>query len=209
MRNAIVFGCGAKNGIPIIDALLSEGYLVTNIGSSSLDKKKNVNNIKIKWKELDIAFIHKTFSKIEKNIDFIFFNQNSSALSSEHFVMKNHDILYIWQQIKNWSNSYWLSCQLPFLVINTLKNRLDKDSKIGWMLSSFIDYKTNNVEEFPDYSSFKFTNYLLMKNFHINSNLKTFGIIPDFNKNSSKYKLFDLIKEIIKRDSVSAEVFKL
>ena len=67
MKNAIVFGCGAKNGIPIIDALLDHDYNVTNIGTSILNKK-NVTNIPIEWKKIDIPFIYKTFSKITENI---------------------------------------------------------------------------------------------------------------------------------------------
>jgi hypothetical protein len=78
MKNAIVFGCGAKNGIPIIETLLNQNYNVTNIGSSMLDRK-NVTNIQIDWKTIDIPFIHKTFSRVVENVDFIFFNQNSST----------------------------------------------------------------------------------------------------------------------------------
>jgi hypothetical protein len=208
MKNAIVFGCGAKNGIPIIDALLDHDYNVTNIGTSILNKK-NVTNIPIEWKKIDIPFIYKTFSKITENIDFVFFNQNSSTLTIDDFNNDKHNTMFIWQQIKNWSNSYWLSCQLPFLFLHTLKDRLHKDSKVGWMLSSFIDYKKDNVEEFPDYSSFKFTNYLIMKNFGIKSNFKTFGIIPNFSKNDSKNKLYNLIKKILIKSIVSGKVFKL
>lgn len=208
MKNAIVFGCGAKNGISIIDALLSHNYSVTNIGKSIFNKK-NVTNIPIEWKKIDIPFIHKTFSKVAVNIDFVFFNQNSSTLTTNDFKIKKRDTLFIWQQIKNWSDSYWLSCQLPFLFLHTLKDRLHEDSKVGWMLSSFIDYKKDNAEEFPDYSSFKFTNYLIMKNFHIKSNFKTFGIIPDFSKNDSKIKLYNLIKEILIKSIISGNVFKL
>lgn len=208
MKNAIVFGCGSKNGIPVIDALLNQKYSVTNIGSSILDRK-NVKNIQIEWKNIDIPFIHKTLSKIIENIDFIFFNQNSSTLTTDDFVNNKHNTVFIWQQIKNWSNSHWISCQMPFLVLHTLKDKLHKDSKVGWMLSNYIDYKTNNVEKFVDYSSFKFTNYLTMKNFSKNSNFKTFGIIPDFNKDGSKNTLRELITEILIKNTKSGEIFKL
>jgi hypothetical protein len=208
MKNAIVFGCGAKNGIPIIDALLECDYSITNIGSSILNKK-NVKNIQIDWRKIDIPFIHKTFSKIVENVDFVFFNQNSSTLNTDDFINNKHDTVFIWQQIKNWSNSHWLSCQLPFLVLHTLKDRLHKESKVGWMLSNYIDYKSDGVEQFLDYSSFKFTNYLIMKNFGTKSNFKTFGIIPDFNKDNSKNKLNKLIKEILVKNTESGKIFKL
>ena len=146
MKNAIVFGCGSKDGIPVIDALLKQNYNVTNIGSSIFDSK-NVSNIQIHWKTIDIPFILKTFSRIKENVDFIFFNQNSSTLTTDDFSNNKHDTVFIWQQIKNWSNSHWLSCQMPFLVLHTLKDKLHKDSKVGWMLSSYIDYEIDNVEQ--------------------------------------------------------------
>jgi hypothetical protein len=208
MKNAIVFGCGSKKGIPVIDALLKQNYSVTNIGSSMLDSK-NVTNIQIEWKKIGIPFIHKTFSRIKENVDFIFFNQNSSTLTTDDFSNNKHDTVFIWQQIKNWSNSHWLSCQMPFLVLHTLKDKLHKDSKVGWMLSSYIDYEIDNVEQFPDYSSFKFTNYLIMKNFGIESVFQTFGIVPDFSKDNSKNKLQDLIEEILTEGNMSGKVFKL
>ena len=34
MKQALLFGCGSKNGIPIIDSCLDTNYHVTNIGSS-------------------------------------------------------------------------------------------------------------------------------------------------------------------------------
>jgi hypothetical protein len=77
------------------------------------------------------------------------------------------------------------------------------------MLSNYIDYKSDGVEQFLDYSSFKFTNYLIMKNFGTKSNFKTFGIIPDFNKDNSKNKLNKLIKEILVKNTESGKIFKL
>ena len=206
MKNAIVFGCGSKNGIPIVQSLLENGFSVKNIGSSE-SHLKNVTNVQIEWKTIDIAFVHKIIKAEQNNIDFVFFNQNSSTLSSNDF--NHNDTLAIWQQIKNWSNSHWLSCQLPFLVLHTLKKRLTSRAKVGWMLSSYIDYQKENVDHYPDYSSFKFMNYLIMKNFGKQCNYKTFGIIPDFKKNTEKDKLKNLITKILNDEFISTKVYKL
>lgn len=206
MKNAIVFGCGSKNGIPIVESLLNNGYNIKNIGSSIVEIK-NVTNIQVEWNKIDIPFIHKVLKLQKDDVDFIFFNQNSSTLTSKDF--NNNDTLFVWQQIKNWTNSHWLSCQMPFLVLHTLKERLNSTSKVGWMLSSYIDYQKEDVETYPDYSSFKFMNYLIMNNFGKKSNYKTFGIIPDFNKNDAKNKLYDLITKILIDDITSTKVYKL
>jgi hypothetical protein len=97
MKNAIVFGCGAKNGISIIDALLAHNYTVTNIGASILNKK-NVTNIPIEWKKIDIPFIHKTFNKITENIDFVFFNQDVGSYSRFAYIFEEafYFFLMIW-----------------------------------------------------------------------------------------------------------------
>ena len=75
------------------------------------------------------------------------------------------DTLDLWSLTKNWTQSYWLSCQMPYVLIKTLENKLDDDCKIGWMLSSYIDKDKSGVLDHPDYSGYKFTNYLIMKNY--------------------------------------------
>jgi hypothetical protein len=208
MKHAIVFGCGGENGLPIIDSLVRNNFMVLNVGSKDL-QIKNVENINIDWNDLDIPTIHKNFSKLSHDIDFIFFNQNSSTLTASDFDVTANDTVSVWQQVKNWSKAQWLSCQLPFLVIHTIKDRLTSDSKIGWMLSAYTDHGVKGVCDYPDYSSFKFTNYLIMKSFGINSNLKTFGIIPDFAQQDSKQDLGKLVEKIVKEDIESQTIYKI
>ena len=189
MKNALLIGCGNKRGERIVNGCIEAGYSVTNIGSSA-SVISTVNNIKIEWKDLDIIKLHKILVKINHKVDFIFFNQNASTLSPVNF-MESKMTFDTWQLIKNWSNSHWLSCQLPYFLIRTLGKNLHSETIIGWMLSSYVDHKRKGVDEYPDYSGNKFTNYLIMKNF--SKKYKCFGINPEFEKSD---KIPSLIKEI-------------
>ena len=201
MKNALLIGCGNTRGEKIILGCQDAGYKVTNIGQTE-SKLEKVNTIKVKWKELDITSLHKILYKIDHSIDFIFFNQNSSSLAATNF-SKTIDTLDLWGLTKDWTQSYWLSCQMPFVVINTLENRLVKDCTIGWMLSSYIDKDKAGVMDHPDYSGYKFTNYLIMKNFDKKYN--TFGINPEF---ESTDKIQTLITKICNgKDKCNGKIF--
>ena len=189
MKNALLIGCGNQRGERIVNGCIQAGYSVTNIGSSA-STIPTVNNIEIGWKELDVIRLHKILVKIDHKIDFIFFNQNASSLSQENF-LESEMTLDTWSLIKDWSNSYWLSCQLPYFLIKTLGTNLHSETIIGWMLSSYVDHRKKGVNEHPDYSGNKFTNYLIMKSFA--KKFKCFGINPEFEKDD---KITMLIKEI-------------
>ena len=80
---------------------------------------------------------------------------------------------------------------------------MNKDSTVGWMLSSYTDKTAQGVEQHPDYSGYKFTNYLVMKNFSKKYNC--FGINPDFEKNNF---IKSLIKDIcLGNTKCNGEVF--
>tara|TARA_R110001599_G_scaffold287531_1_gene490129 strand:+ start:1056 stop:1661 length:606 start_codon:yes stop_codon:yes gene_type:complete len=189
MKQALLIGCGNQKGERIVNGCIEAGYSVTNIGSGA-STIPTVNNIEIVWKELDIIRLHKILVKIEHKIDFIFFNQNASSLSQENF-LESKITLDTWSLIKDWSKSYWLSCQLPYFLIKTLSTNLHSETIIGWMLSSYIDVTKKGVDNHPDYSGNKFTNYLIMKSFA--KKFKCFGINPKFEKGD---KITMLIKEI-------------
>ena len=189
MKQALLIGCGNQRGERIVNGCIEAGYSVTNIGSGA-STIPTVNNIEIVWKELDIIRLHKILVKIEHKIDFIFFNQNASSLSQENF-LESEMTLDTWSLIKDWSKSYWLSCQLPYFLIKTLGTNLHSETIIGWMLSSYIDVTKKGVDDHPDYSGNKFTNYLIMKSFA--NKFKCFGINPEFEKGD---KITMLIKEI-------------
>ena len=185
MKNALLVGCGNTRGEKIVSGCQDAGYIVTNIGQTQ-SKNGKVNNIKVAWKELSITNLHKILHKIDTKLDFIFFNQNSSSLADKNFI-QTIDTLDLWSLTKNWTQSYWLSCQMPYVLIKTLENKLDDDCKIGWMLSSYIDKDKSGVLDHPDYSGYKFTNYLIMKNYSKKYN--TFGINPEFESSDKIQKL--------------------
>jgi hypothetical protein len=203
MKQALVIGCGNKRGSRIIDACQEAGYNVINIGSSQ-SKNISVNNIQINWKDLDLIKLYKVLREIDYKIDFIFFNQNASSLSKIDF-SQTKKTLDTWSIVQSWGHSYWLSCQLPYFLIKTLETNLHSQTIIGWMLSSFIDKDKEGVDEHPDYSGYKFTNYLVMKNFA--NKFNCFGINPDFDKEDGVKKL---IKQIcIDNKKCNGEVFHI
>jgi len=189
MKQALLIGCGGKRGEYIIKGCAEAGYSVTNLGSTN-SSLSNVKNIEIDWDTLELTVLHKILKTIDHKIDFIFFNQNASSLSQTDFI-KNKETLDTWGLIKSWSKSYWLSCQLPYFLIQTLDTNLHKQSIIGWMLSSYIDLSREGVDDHPDYSGYKFTNYLIMKNF--SKKFNCFGISPDFTDSESIKSLINNI----------------
>jgi hypothetical protein len=199
--HAITVGCGSGNGKVIIDTLLQQGYHVTNIGSSRHD---SAVNIEIDWANLQIPDLHK-LCKFDHAVDFVFFNQNASSLDWQAFDFEHKQTLEIWKLLKNWQHSYWISCQLPFLLIYNLKKNLHAQSKLGWMLSDYMICDSTGADKFPDYSSQKYFNYLAMKCF--SSHYQTFGIMPDFSMHNSMDKLQNII-ELACNQTVTNTVFK-
>ena len=192
MKHAVVVGGGQGKGAIIVNTLIENEYSVTNIGSS---KHPKCNNITVDWKDIDIPFVQKNCS-FDHPIDFIFFSQNASSLSKPSFSL-DRNTLETWRVIKDWTHSNWLSCQLPFLLVHTLKNNIHADTKIGWMLSGYIKHTAAGNIEHPDYSSFKYFNYLQMQCFSEQNDFKTFGIYPDFNIDKSEDILYNTIIEIL------------
>ena len=189
MKHALLVGCGGTRGARIIKGCEMADLVVTNIGSSvsSIDTVKSID---IEWKDLDLATLHKILKSIDHQVDFLFFNQNASALSQIDF-SNSKKTVDMWTLVKDWTRSYWLSCQLPYFIIQTLGESISIDAKIGWMLSSYIDKDKDGVADHADYSGYKFTNYLIMKNF--NKKYDCFGINPDFETTD---KMQNLIADI-------------
>lgn len=202
MKQALTIGCGSGNGTIIIDTLLANDYSVTNLGSS---EHTDCDNIPVVWQNLDIVNLHKVYRPAQSTLDFVFFNQNASSLSSAAFA-PGQDTLQIWRLVKNWQHSHWISCQMPILLLHYLERNLHQDSKVGWMLSSMMCHDRAGVESYPDYSSQKYFNYLAMKSF--GQHYQTFGIMPDFTLPDSSRMLAEIIVQVCQR-SVRAETFKM
>ena len=206
MKTALLIGCGGTRGEDIVNGCLDANYNVINIGSSK-SSIPNVTNYTIHWDNLHISQLHKILTNIKTNIDFIFFNQNASSLSTDSFTGKLKT-LDLWKSVKHWTNSYWLSCQLPFTLIHTLEKNINKETKIGWMLSSFVFIYKKGVDAHADYSGYKFTNYLIMKNF--NKKYNCFGINPDFTTSNSSQKLYQLITDILNnKQNINGQMFEM
>lgn len=201
MKQALIIGGGSKNSQIILDTLLDNDFEIVNFGSSIYQHPK-VTNIKIIWDQIDIEFVHKNFSIFNNTFDIVFFNQNSSSLNLTDYCTDHDDVLEVWRRIKDWSHSHWVSCQLPFLVLHTIRKNLSDKSKVGWMLSEYIDHKNEHSVNFADYSSFKYFNYLSMKSFGLTNQFQTFGIYPDFSDHNGKCKLQNIIIEIVSSDIV-------
>lgn len=197
MKTALLIGCGGKNSLSIIKACEDSGYHVINIGSTG--------QYKIDWAKLNIIELHKILVQIKDPINFVFFNQNGSTLNPDNFT-QDIDTLDLWAMTKAWQHSYWLSSQLPFFVIKTLSNKLNKQAKLGWMLSDYINKDKQGVETHPDYSGNKYTNYNIMKSFN-NTSFDCFGISPDFSESESAKDLYDIVKEICHGKICNGEIF--
>lgn len=206
MKKAIVFGGGSKNGTVILESLLKHNYQIINVGSTEYNSL-DVTNIKVDWNDIDLRFINKQFHNVD-SVDFVFFNQNNSSLCVEDFDVSNKDILNKYKLLKDWNKSLWLSCQMPYMVLHTLGNQLNSNSKIGWMLSSYVDYAKESVHVHPDYSSYKFFNYMAMNCFAEKNNFSTFGIVPDFGKDNNKTRFKQILDEILSADFLDAQIFK-
>ena len=122
MKNALLVGCGNTRGEKIILGCKNAGYNVTNIGQTQ-SKIDGVNNITVTWKELGITNLHKILYQIKTDVDFIFFNQNSSSLADKNFT-QTIDTLDLWSLTKNWTQSYWLSCQMPYMLIKNFEHKI-------------------------------------------------------------------------------------
>jgi len=201
MKQALIIGGASKNGQVILDTLLHNDFEIVNFGSSTYTHPR-VTNVKIAWDQLDIEFVQKNFSIFNNTFDFVFFNQNGSSLSLADYCTDHDDILEVWRRIKDWNCSHWTSCQLPFLILHTMRKNLNADSKVGWMLSKYIDHTNPNSVDFSDYSSFKYFNYLSMKSFGLANQFQTFGIYPEFSDADAPIKLQRIITDIVSNDTI-------
>jgi hypothetical protein len=196
MKQALILGGASKNSQVILSTLLNHDFHIVNFGSSTYPHD-GVTNVQISWDQLDIEFVQRNFGAFAQPFDFVFFNQNGSSLSLSDYSTDHDDILEVWRRIKDWNHSHWVSCQLPFLILHTIRNNLTAQSKVGWMLSEYIDHTNAHSVDFADYSSAKYFNYLSMKSFGMMNQFQTFGIYPDFSDPNAPTKLQQIITDIV------------
>jgi len=195
MKTALLLGCGSKFGLDFLKILLNQGWQIYSISGSYIDlTNKNLYQQVVDWKTINVADIEKFLNTLPE-VELILFNQNSSALSEEYFKECYYKTLGLWKQEKVWNQSYFVSCILPFHIIHSLKTKCKINTKIIWMLSSYI-YKHTSIKH-PDYIGNKYQNYLIMKNFSEMHRSCFFGINPNnLNTTNTNDGLTNLIKFI-------------
>ena len=200
MKQALTVGCGSGTGSTIVDTLIEHEYSVINIGATA---NARCHNIEIQWRDLQISNLHK-ISRFDKKFDFVFFNQNGSSLDANAFDPSSSDTLGTWKLIKDWQHTHWISCQMPFLLLHNLRQNLNTDTKIGWMISSTMFWDQEDSAQYPDYSSQKYFNYLAMKCF--GKHYQTFGIMPNFSQPDAIEKLKTIVAKIC-NEPVDGKIF--
>jgi hypothetical protein len=176
MKSALLIGCGSKFGAFLTNQLLDKGYAIYSISSST---STDPNHLTVDWKTVNVTHLEK-FLKSCPDLDLIFFNQNASALSEPCFRGDSLPTLELWKLEKSWSQSYFVSCILPFHIIHSLGNKCSEHTKVGWMLSTYVHSHPNNSNlGFADYIGNKYQNYVVIKNFSRQHKSSFFGINPD------------------------------
>lgn len=156
MKTALLIGCGSKFGLSFQKKLLSLGWTVNAIsGTPSTDSNDHLNQLVVDWKTFTVADLER-FLKKQSSIDLILFNQNSSALSDKSFTIDSYPTVELWKQEKTWLQCYFVSCILPFHIVHTLQNKFSSETKVAWMLSSFV-HSHSNIDH-ADYIGNKYQN---------------------------------------------------
>jgi len=147
----------------------SQGHVCYSISS-----QPGENTCQVDWQTINTSSLHRWCQSLP-DLDLIFFNQNSSALSSESFDQK--PTLELWQHVAHWQQSYFVSCQLPYLLIHTLGARITDQTRVIWMLSGMV---TRPFAEpgYADYIGNKYQNMLIMRNFAMRNPGCYIGIDP-------------------------------
>lgn len=177
-KQALLVGCGSKFGLTVLNSLLTEGWTVNSISSSQINSGTGgINQLVIDWNTVGPAHLERYLRELPEQ-DFVFFNQNSSALEDKKFFSEHYTTSTLWKQEKAWSQAYYVSCILPFHIIQTLGDKCTPATKIGWMLSSLIYYHHQPGLGFADYVGNKYQNFVLMKNFSLHHKSCFYGIDP-------------------------------
>ena len=174
MKNCLITGGGSKFGSLITNSFVNAGhqvYLITSSPNNYINIP-NVSVIPVDWKNLNLHDIKNILTNLP-NLDVIFFNHNSSALSLKKF-SKNQI-----QNLKDWQQNYFVACQFPFYLVHALKHRISNSTKIGWMLTDLIKNPVDDQIGFADYIGNKFTNACIMKSFAQQFPAIFFGITPE------------------------------
>ena len=205
MKHCLITGGGSKFGSLLTNNFICTGYhvyLITSNPTSYIDNP-NVTTIPVNWKNLNLLDIKQIVSLLP-NLDLIFFNHNSSALSSNKFLKTQI------QNPKDWQQNYFVACQFPFYLIHALKNHISGSTRIGWMLSTLIKNPVKNQIGFADYIGNKFTNACIMQAFSQQFPAIFFGIVPELVGNMVPQDIKTaekIVNLIIHKSNMNGQIF--
>jgi NAD(P)-dependent dehydrogenase (short-subunit alcohol dehydrogenase family) len=191
MKHCLITGGGSKFGLVLTECFLLAGYTVHLVTSSDVSiQSPNLNIIKVDWNTLSLNDL-KLITSTVPNLDLIFFNHNASSLSINNFKLAQI------QSPKHWQQSYFVTSQFPFYLIHALYKKLNKQAKIGWMLSQLISHPEDQEIGFANYIGNKFTNACIMRAFAISDQGCFFGICPEFLLASDAAKDLEIANNIV------------
>ena len=173
MKQALVLGGGSKFGARLTMALTNRDYHVHVITSHADGWNwPQVTTRPVDWHTVNITDIRGLIQDLP-NLDLIFFNHNACSMSQQVF---EPGVLH---DPRAWSQSYFVACQLPFYLIQSLKSRIGPHTRIGWMLSQLIARPQPPYLGLVDYMGNKFTNACMIRAFAQSYPAVFFGINPD------------------------------
>jgi hypothetical protein len=200
--NELYIGIGKGIGAALVAHRRALGHTVYTI--SSVDGE---NNYKVDWSTVNPTDLHRAVKALP-DLDLVFFNQNASALSNKTFELNNYKPLELWQQSKYWQQTYFVSCQLPFMLIHELGKRIQDHTRVGWMLSHLINDHQADFQ-YADYIGNKYQNYMLMKNFSQHHVGNFFGIEPGSLPKTNFESQVDQISQIFAHQDLNGKVLCL
>ena len=158
-KTALIVGGGSKWGA-VFTRHLAKQYSIDLITGSDF-KCKNVKTHKVNWYELNPPDIENICENLDKEkYDLIFFNQNTGGGPND--VSFEPDNKY---PLDHWYFQFWINCQLPYTIVHNLQDKINDNTKIGWMMTGLIDGKERELWKFAGYAATKSTNLHIMRGF--------------------------------------------
>lgn len=172
-KKILIFGGGSKFGLELSKEFFKLNHEVSIITSSNTPNH-DVKIYNVDWLNLDIPSVEKLCKNLDK-FDILIFNQNYSKINNlENISIEKLDM---WKKLKNWQQGQYINCHLPLQVCNSLfvKNKINKKTKVLWMLSECI--KENSLSSL-EYKTQKYINHEIVRYIDNLNILKCIGFNP-------------------------------
>lgn len=201
--HSLLIGCGGDFGQRLEHELKNQGHTVWQITS---DSSPDPCALTVDWSTVDMDSLHRWLRSLPP-LDLVFFNQNGASLNTPSFQPEAYQPLALWQQVKQWRQTHWTSCELPFFTVHTLGAALQAHTRVVWMLSESI-YKYNQRYQHADYVANKFQNLLIMKNFAQHHPGVFFAVEPGEIDQRPQAKIQTLI-DLVGQSGTEGQIFNL